>query len=303
MVSRFWAYRHQRACKMKIAFQGEIGAFSEEAVRALYGDVEPLPLVSFDAVFEAVESGLVDRGVIPIENSLFGSVHVNYDLLRTHNLKIVKEYHLRIRHNLMSHAGLPLEGIKKIVSHPQALGQCQLFLKSTCEHAEVVPVYDTAGAAKMVSQSEIGEGMAAIASVRAAEEYGLSILARGIESNHQNYTRFLALARPGTRGTEVKMGEGIKTSILYAIRENVPGALFKSLAVFALRDLDLYKIESRPLIGSPGKYVFYLDLEGHALEEPVSRALEHLAEVADEVNVLGSYKQAILKTTNNESTE
>ena len=288
---------------MKIAFQGEIGAFSEEAVRAMYHEAEPCPLVSFDKVFEAVESGAVERGVIPIENSLFGSVHVNYDLLRTHELKIVKEYHLRIRHNLMAHAGLPIQDVKQIVSHPQALGQCQLFLKSQCSHAEVLPVYDTAGAAKMVSESEKEQGMAAIASARAAEEYGLSILARGIESNHQNYTRFLALARPETNETRTQPGKGVKTSILYAIRENVPGALFKSLAVFALRDLDLYKIESRPLIGSPGKYVFYLDLEGHASEEPVARALEHLAEVADEVNVLGSYEKAILKTTNNESTE
>ena len=276
---------------MKIAFQGEIGAYSEEAVLALFPAAEVVPLMSFDEVFAAVEAGQVEYGVIPIENSLFGSVHVNYDLLREHSLVIVGEWYLRIQHQLMAGAAATIDRIRRVYSHPQALGQCRNYLKEHLSHVEVVPAYDTAGAAKMVAESGKPEE-AAIASRRAALEYNLSILAQDIESNHQNYTRFLALTRPDFVPTgEVLENQAgpFKTSIVYAMKENVPGALFKSLAVFALRDLDLFKIESRPLIGSPGSYVFYLDLEGTIEEEGVVRALGHLEEIAADVKVLGSY--------------
>ena len=276
---------------MRVAFQGEVGAYSEEAVLALFPEAGIVPLVSFDEVFANVESGEVDFGVIPIENSLFGSVHVNYDLLRQHELVIVGEWHLRIQHQLLACDAIPLDRIKRVYSHPQALGQCQNFLKTHLLHAEIVPAYDTAGAAKMVAEGGISEN-AAIASRRAALEYNLKTLASDIESNHQNYTRFLALTRPDspaiTEHTSIDAGPQ-KTSIVYAVKENVPGALFKSLAVFALRDLDLFKIESRPLIGSPGSYVFYLDLEGTIEEERVVKALDHLEEIAADVKVLGSY--------------
>lgn len=273
---------------MKVAFQGEIGAYSEEAVLALFPDASVIPSVSFEKVFEQVENDVVDYGVIPIENSLFGSVHVNYDLLRRHNLRIVGEWYLRIQHHLLARKGVSMDDVTAVYSHPQALGQCQDFLRSRLAHAEVIPAYDTAGAAKMVVEAK-AHPYAAIASKRAALEYGLKVLESGIESNHQNYTRFLALERHAGEVPESPGKPPMKTSIVYSVQENVPGALFKSLAVFALRDLDLFKIESRPLIGSPGKYVFYLDLEGFVGEERVNKALGHLEEIAVDMKVLGSY--------------
>lgn len=273
---------------MKIAFQGEIGAFSEEAVLAMFGEAEPVPTPSFEAVFRAVEAGRVDRAMIPIENSLFGSVHVNYDLLRTHPVHIVGELKLRIRHHLMGLPGTTLQNIRRVHSHPQALGQCQTFLREQLPHAEVVSAYDTAGASKMIAAMGTREA-AAIAGERAAAEYGLTILASGIESNHQNYTRFLVLARDDQPPAIHRPGVPLKTSIVFALRQNVPGALFKSLAVFALRELDLFKVESRPLIGSPGNYLFYLDFEGSVANETVRRALDHLGEITASLKVLGSY--------------
>lgn len=269
---------------MKIAFQGETGAFSEEAVGAMFPDATPVPTPSFEDVFDAVEAGRVQRAMVPIENSLFGSVHVNYDLLREHAVQIVGELKLRIRHNLMAVPGTTLATIQRVHSHPQALGQCQTFLREQLPHATAVPAYDTAGAAKMIADAGAPD-VAAIAGERAAAEYGLDILAAGIESNHQNYTRFLVLA-PADASVN-RPGE--KTSIVFTLHENVPGALFKSLAVFALRDLDLFKIESRPLIGSPGQYLFYLDFAGAVADEPVQRALDHLGEITGWVKVLGSY--------------
>lgn len=275
---------------MRIAFQGETGAFSEEAVRATYRDAIPVPRPTFEDVFDAVERGEVDRAVIPIENSLFGSVHANYDLLRTRDLAIVREVQLRIRHNLMARKGASLDRIRKVHSHPQALGQCQDFLRQRLPHAEAVPSYDTAGAAKMVAESGPADE-AAIASERAAMQYGLEILVRGVESNHQNYTRFLALSQNDEVPAESAEAARVdwKTSLVYSMRENVPGALFKSLAVFALRELDLFKIESRPLVGTPGSYLFYLDVEGAVTDQPVGRALDHLRELTAYLKVLGSY--------------
>ena len=286
---------------MTVAFQGETGAFSEEAVGALFPEAEAVPLPSFEAVFEAATHGDVRRAVVPIENSLFGSVHLNYDLLRQHDLAITAELRLRIHHHLMAQPGTTLADVRQVHSHPQALGQCQVFLREKLPQAQAVPAYDTAGAAKMVAEGG-RPGWAAIASERAAAEYGLDVLAAGIESNRQNYTRFLALARPEdvppTSETDVRPDvragaptsvRPSKTSLVFALRQNVPGALFKSLAVFALRDLDLFKIESRPLVGHPGQYLFYLDVGGAATDEPVQRALDHLSEIAAHLKVLGSY--------------
>jgi prephenate dehydratase len=236
----------------------------------------------------------VDRAVIPIENSLFGSVHANYDLLREHPVWIVGELNLRIRHHLMARAGVPVSAIRRVYSHPQALGQCQTFLRERLPEAEVIPAYDTAGAAKMVAE-QAEDDAAAIAGEQAAAEYGLDVLAAGIESNHQNYTRFLVLAHEREReNAEALVGPAdapFKTSVVFAFRENVPGALFKSLAVFALRELDLFKVESRPLIGSPGSYLFYLDVEGAVSDAPVQRAMDHLGELTAFVKVLGSYRR------------
>lgn len=273
---------------MNIAFQGESGAFSEEAVLALHPNATAIASGSFEAVFEAVSSGAVDRGVIPIENSLFGSVHQNYDLLQEQDLRIVAEIQLRIRHYLLVVPGSELKDIKSVCSHPQALGQCRSFLREHLAEAEIVVVYDTAGAAKMVSERADGS-RAAIASAIAGVQYKLTAIAEGIESDHQNYTRFLSLARMDDAGSLNPERGPFKTSVVYAQRENIPGSLYKSLAVFALRDIDLFKIESRPLVGSPGKYLFYLDLEGSTEDESIQNALRHLEEVAASVRVLGTY--------------
>lgn len=272
---------------MKIAFQGEIGAFSEEAAGRLYPGCSVVPVPEMEDVFKAVESRSVDRGIIPIENSLFGSVHINYDHLRNHRVKITGELKLRIRHFLMAKPGARLEGIRRILSHPQALGQCQTFLKEKLGWSEVVPTYDTAGAAKLIA-SEPGHTSAAIGPARAAQEYGLKILATDLQSHSLNYTRFLALA-PEDAPRLASDNTSLKTSIVFTPKQNLPGALFKSLAVFFLRDLDLYKVESRPLIGRPDAYLFYLDVEGNSESPLLQRALEHLGEICIDLRVLGSY--------------
>lgn len=276
---------------MRIAYQGEVGAFSEEAALVQFPEGAPCAYPTFEAVFEAVAAGEVERAIIPIENSLFGSVHLNYDLLREHELHIIAEQLLRIRHHLMARPGTALGDVRRVLSHPQALGQCRTFLRTGLSNAEEVPVYDTAGAAKMVARSSSAEE-AAIASAKAAAEYGLEILVPAIESDVTNYTRFLVLAREPAPRPSPEAGRPVKTSLVYAMQENVPGALFKSLAVFALRDLDLFKIESRPLIGAPGSYLFYLDVQGHVDDEPLRNALDHLREIASYLRVLGSYLAA-----------
>lgn len=275
---------------MHVAFQGEVGAYSEEAALAVYAGARAVPMPTMEAVFDAVDCGAVDRGVVPIENTLFGSVHVNYDLLRGRRVQIVGELQLRIRHHLLVVPGTRLEDVRTVHSHPQALGQCQEFLRRTLPHAEATPAYDTAGAAKMVAACGT-QDRAAIAARRAAQEYRLAILASDIESHPLNYTRFLALAPENAELPPRDEQRQQKTSVVFALRDNVPGALFKSLAVFALRDLDLYKVESRPLVGHPGRYLFYLDVEGHAANARVQRALDHLCELTAEVKVLGSYAQ------------
>lgn len=256
----------------------------------LFPDAEVVPRPTFEGVFEAAARGDVERAVVPIENSLFGSVHVNYDHLRAYDLRIVGELHLRIRHHLMALPGTALADVREVHSHPQALGQCQRFLREELPQAEEVPAYDTAGAAKMVAESRAA-GVAAIASERAAATYGLEVLAAGIESNRQNYTRFLALARPDDApDARAAAGDGpCKTSLVYSMRENVPGVLFKSLAVFALREINLFKIESRPLVGSPGHYLFYVDVAGAASDETLRRAIDNLGELTAELRILGSY--------------
>ena len=265
---------------MKVAFQGEPGAYSEQAVFNYFGEVETLPCESFDAVFDAVNAGQCQAGLIPIENSLAGSIHQNYDLLLRNQLHIVGEYLLRVRHCLIALPNVKKEDIRKAISHPQALGQCAGYLRSHGIKAE--QVYDTAGSVKMLK--ELGaRDTAAIASRRAAELYGMQILEEGIEDNPENYTRFLAIQHTAV----IPAGES-KTSIVFTLK-NQPGALFKALSVFALRDIDLTKIESRPLQGQPWEYLFYIDFIGSTQEEKTIRALEHLGEYALMLRVLGSY--------------
>ena len=265
---------------MRVAFQGEPGAYSEQAVFDYFGPVEILPCESFDVVFDSVVSGVSDFGMIAIENSLAGSIHQNYDLLLRHDLHIVGEYPLRVQHCLIALPGVKKSDIKKVISHPQALGQCAGYLRGLGVKAE--QVYDTAGSVKMVMESGARD-TAAIASRRAAELYEMQILEEGIEDDPENYTRFLAIAKESV----IPNGEA-KTSIVFTLK-NQPGALFKALSVFALRDIDLTKIESRPLQGKPWEYLFYIDFIGAAHEETARKALDHLGEYALMLRVLGSY--------------
>jgi len=265
---------------MKVAFQGEPGAYSEQAVFNYYGEVETLPCESFDVMFDSVVSGTSDFALAPIENSLAGSIHQNYDLLLLHDLHIVGEYLLRVHHCLITLPGVKKEEIKKVISHPQALGQCAGYLRSHGIRAE--QVYDTAGSVKMLKESGARD-TAAIASRRAAEIYEMQIVEEGIEDNAENYTRFLVVGRESV----IPQNEA-KTSIVFTLK-NMPGALFKALSVFALRDIDLTKIESRPLQGKPWEYLFYIDFVGSTGDEVSKRALDHLGEYAVTLRVLGSY--------------
>lgn len=265
---------------MKVAFQGEPGAYSEQAIFNYYGEVETLPCESFDVMFDSVVSDKSDAALAPIENSLAGSIHQNYDLLLRHDLHIIGEYLLRVHHCLIALSGVKKEDIRKAISHPQALGQCAVYLRNLNIKPEAV--YDTAGSVKMLKESGAGD-TAAIASRRAAEIYGMQILEEGIEDNTENYTRFLAVGREPV----VPEGEA-KTSIVFTLK-NQPGSLFKAMSVFALRDIDLTKIESRPLQGKPWEYLFYIDFIGSAYDDVVKRALDHLGEYALTLRMLGSY--------------
>jgi prephenate dehydratase len=265
---------------MRVAFQGEAGAYSEQAIFGYFGNVEALPCESFDSVFASVSTGECETGLIPIENSLAGSIHQNYDLLLRNSLHITGEYFLRVRHCLIALPGVKKTEIKKAISHPQALGQCAGYLKAHGIRSEAV--FDTAGSVKMLRESGVRD-TAAIASRRAAEIYGMQILEDDIEDNPENYTRFLSIARE-----TVTPGDEAKTSIVFSLK-NQPGALFKALSVFALRDIDLTKIESRPLVGKPWEYLFYIDFLGAAGTGPVDKALDHLGEYAVMLRVLGSY--------------
>lgn len=266
----------------RIAFQGELGAFSHHAAHKIFGaEIEPLPCFAFEDVFEAVAKKKSDFAVVPIENTLAGSIHKNFDLLATHSLEIIAETLLRVEHNLIVHAGTVLRSITQIYSHPAALEQCQRFLRRV-KAIEKVSFYDTAGSVKFIRERGL-KSAAAIASEEAARIYGMTVLRRGIEDEPQNYTRFLALARRGLfpRG-------GGKTSIVFGLK-NEPGVLFKALSVFALRNIDLSKIESRPIRGKPWEYLFYLDLQSNVQSRECSHALRHLRELAPYLKILGSY--------------
>ena len=280
----------KRALQKKItaSFQGEPGAFSEIAVRQLLGDAaEILPCQKFGEVFQSLESGKVQAAVIPIENSLHGSVHENYDHLLHHELPIVGETNVRIVHNLIAPPGVPFRKVRRVYSHPVALNQCLRFFEKHPQ-LEKESFYDTAGSVKMLMEKNLQDS-AGIASAAAAERYGATILRKSIEDDRQNFTRFFLLMKEGgaakkTDRQQVKW----KTSLVFTTR-NIPGALFRSLSAFALRDLNLIKIESRPLRGKPWEYLFYLDFLGH-VDDVVSRnAIGHLKELADFLRILGCY--------------
>jgi prephenate dehydratase len=278
---------------LPVAFQGERGAFSEEAARKMAGtSVDVLPCARFEDVFRAVAAGRAAAAAVPIENTLAGSVYENYDHLLNFGFPIVAETSIRIVHHLIAPKGSPFSKIKRAFSHPVALNQCLDFFAKNPQ-IERIPFYDTAGSVKMVVEKEL-EDAAAIASETAAGIYGARILRRSIESDRRNFTRFFLLRAPDAAGriggptAPAAMKGPWKTSLVFSTR-NIPGALFRALSAFALRDLNLTKIESRPLRGKPWEYLFYVDFLGRADAPAAVNALNHLRETADFVRVLGSY--------------
>ena len=272
---------------MKIAIQGELGSFSHEAAGKMLPRASVVPCARSAEVFERVENGSVQAAVIPIENSLAGSVAEHFDLLLTREVFIHREFPLRIRHNLIAPQGVKLTDVLRVYSHPVALDQCRNFFRKRPK-IQAVPFYDTAGSVRHVIGEKLRDA-AAIAPAQSARQYGGRVLLAGIEDDQQNYTRFLLISKSH------KVGKGAnKTSIGFALK-NLPGVLFKALSVFALRDIDLSKIESRPLRGHPWEYVFFVDiLRGD--DEAARNALRHLAEIAEFVKVLGIYPAARAKS-------
>ncbi len=274
---------------MKIAIQGEPGSFSHEAALKLAPGAEIVPCAISAEVFAALNSGAADAAVIPIENSLAGSVLEHFDLLLTHDVKVVSETLVRIRHNLIAIAGALIGEIDRVFSHPVALAQCRRFL---AEHPQMTAIafYDTAGSVKQLVEQRDKQG-AAIASAAAAAYYGAEILSSDIEDNPENYTRFF-LVRPkneNCRETEIDP-ESNKLSIAFSV-ENRPGSLVAALSALSAQGTNLTKIESRPVEGKPWEYVFYVDCQIRASEEG-TRALESLAAHCGMVKELGRYREA-----------
>ena len=283
---------------MKVAYQGEPGAYSEAAALTAYPDAEPMPCAVFEEAYEATEQFKSDRSVLPFENSLGGSIHKNYDLILTHDLHVVGEVNFKVNHCLMALPGTKKENLTRAMSHPQALAQCDDYLTKLGVIKESAD--DTAGSAKKIQENKL-ENVAAVASERAAMLYGMEILDSKIQDDSSNVTRFLALAR---EPLPPKEGVAYKTSIVFANKDG-PGALFKALACFALRDINLTKIESRPLKTAPlaqglqesmqFQYLFYVDFEASMAEERVQNALGNLQEQTSFLRVLGSYPKDVSK--------
>jgi prephenate dehydratase len=292
---------------MKVAIQGELGSFSHEAAERMLPRCTVVPCARSAEVFDRVQRESVGAAVIPIENTLAGTVAEHADLMLTREVFIQGEYLLRIVHNLIAVPGVQLRSLRRVLSHPVALDQCRDFFRRHGK-IEAVPFYDTAGSVKHVMANQLKDA-AGIAGRQAAREYSGKVVQSSIEDDKGNFTRFFLIRKPGrikpsgNGGSRVtgRKSRGVdyqgliprganKTSIVFQVK-NVPGALFKSLSVFALRDISLSKIESRPMRGRPWEYVFYLDfLRGD--DEPARNALRHLGEVAEFVKVLGIYPAA-----------
>ncbi len=273
-----------------VAFQGERGAFGDEAVRRYFAkdshyQTEPVPYRTFADVFRAVATGEVDNGLVPVENSQAGSINDVYDLLRQHDLFVIGEISHQVNQCLLCLPGQQLSDIKRVISHPQALAQSDVFLREL--GVEIVATYDTAGSAKMLREDNL-EGVAAIASTSAADLYQLEILAQGIQTIKDNFTRFIALGRePAPR----RAGDA-KTMLVMATAHQ-PGSLYHCLGFLAAHHINLLKLESRPSRQRPWEYVFYLDLEGHREDPAVRSALADLAGHTTFCKVLGSFARGM----------
>jgi chorismate mutase / prephenate dehydratase len=267
-----------------VAFQGERGAYSESAVYAFFGArTEVKPCRDFKDVFDNVLKQETAFGVVPVENSLEGSVNQTYDLFLKYDLKVCGEVIVKIEHCLIANPNTSLAAVKAVYSHPQALAQCRNFLEQLGR--ELIPTYDTAGSVKMLKEKGLKDA-AAVASERAAEIYGMKILARDIADNKENYTRFFVLSQRDAAVT----GKD-KTSIIFSATHE-PGSLYYALGEFAKRNINLTKIESRPTKQTPWEYNFYLDFEGHRNEERCAQALKALEKYAAVIKILGSYPKA-----------
>jgi len=293
-----------------VAYQGAPGAYSEAAALAAFPGGTPVPCAQFDVAFQALASGVADVAVLPIENSLGGSIHAVYDLLLAHRLHVVGEVALPVSHCLLGVRGATLGGLRTVASHYQALAQVDGYLRGLGPGVTPVVADDTAGAAAAVAAAG-DPSAAAVASARAAELYGLDILASAIQDSADNVTRFLILGRDPAVSSPGD-GRPFRTSLVCALPDG-PGALFKALSAFALRDIDLSKVESRPLTpdaaraagmattgaatagggdaggASPFRYLFYFDVLANLASPPAQNALRHLQEVAPYMRVLGSY--------------
>ncbi len=278
---------------MTIAYQGEPGAYSEEALQTSYPDTQPVALRTLRHVFHRVADRTVDLALVPVENSQAGSVLETYDLLLEYRVLVVGEVAIQVDHCLLALPGIGRNGLKRVLSHPQALAQCEAYLVR--EGLEPIPVYDTAGAARLV-QAEGRPDQGAIASRRAAELYGLEILAERLQTVQENVTRFFLISRRGPgrpRPPRVRRPRlGWKTSLVCAVR-NEPGTLFELLRCFKTEGINLSKLESRPRRDPPWEYVFYLDLDGRRSEGTVGRALRAAKKVTTYLQVLGTYPRAI----------
>lgn len=273
---------------LRVSFQGEPGAFSEEAIINEFGtNVVSVPFQSLREVFGSVSKRKANAAVVPIENSLEGAVNETYDLLLDSKLEVSGEIKLRIQHCLIGRPGSSLVGLRRVLSHPQALAQCRATLEKL--GLETQPFYDTAGSVKFIAQSS-DNSLAALASIRAAKVYEMKLFKIGVEDLKSNYTRFLILAKEESRGPKSPKSRG-KTSLVFSTSHR-PGALFEALEPFAKEKINLTKIESRPKRHTPWEYFFYLDFDGSIKEEKVSKAVEALRRRVDFVKVLGSYPKA-----------
>jgi prephenate dehydratase len=278
----------------KVAFQGERGAYGEMATLQYFPDAKLVPLKSFQDVFEAANNDEVEYIVVPVENSIEGSINEIYDILLQSRMSVIGEVYQRVIHCLIANRNVKM--IRYVYSHPQALAQCRGYLQK--KGLKPVPTYDTAGAVKMIKENKMSDS-AAIASKRAAELYDMEILDEGIEDGMNNYTRFLVLSPKKKKKKKKKkksdksdLHDGpYKTSIIFSVR-HVPGALFGILGEFAIRKINLTKIESRPTKEMPWEYNFYVDFEGHLQNKAVHDALMSIKPKISYMKILGSYKKA-----------
>jgi prephenate dehydratase len=267
----------------RVAFQGERGAFSEIAAIKFFGpSIKPILCKTFGEIFQKINNKEAEYGILPIENSQTGGINEAHDLLLDQELFAVGEVKLKVEHCLITKDEINFKLIKKVYSHPQALAQCEGFLSKNLPHCQIIPVYDTAGSVKIIKGLE-KNNVTAIASKWAGELYGLKIIREGIQDNRHNYTRFLVLSSEISSDSKSN-----KTSIIFAVVSK-PGALYKCLKEFALRDINLTRLESRPSKQKPWEYIFYTDFEKGLFEQSAQEALEKLKKHTTFVKVIGTY--------------